>query len=78
MTRSTSLKVALNKADRLVRQYVTGLEAQNAKLQREIANLESGKVTSKNRIIALEKQLKKGPIQNIKVSFVTAEDGKPA
>lgn len=62
----------------VVRQYVYSLESQNAKLQKEIAKLEAHNVGQKNKILALQKELKKGKIVHVKVSYVGAKDGKPA
>ena len=39
--------------------YVTELELENAKLQKKIAKFEVEKITSKNRIIALQEELNK-------------------
>jgi uncharacterized metal-binding protein len=78
MATRTSLESALKRTDRIVREYVIDLKRQNAKLQREVAKLEAERVTARNRITALERQLKKGPFHNIKVSFVKPKNDKAA
>ena len=54
---SASIKLALRDADLVVREYVRNLEAQNAKLQKEIAKLECLKMSHKNEVAALLKKL---------------------
>jgi hypothetical protein len=70
MTIPSSIKSALKASESIIREYVRKLESQNAKLQKEIAKLQAENVNQKNKTAALEQQLKKGPIHNIKVSFV--------
>ena len=54
---SASIKLALRDADLVVREYVRNLEAQNAKLQKEIARFECSKMDYKITIATLRKEL---------------------
>ena len=54
---STPIKFAFGPTDFRVREYVRKLEAQNAKLQKKIARLESSKLSYKNKVAALRKKL---------------------
>lgn len=54
----SELKAKLKLADSIVRDYVSQLEARNAKRQRQIVQLESDKVELNGRIKALTEQLK--------------------
>ncbi len=56
-----SLKAKLQKADPTVRDYVSELEARNAKLQHQIVKLEADKIERDGRIKALEKERKTSP-----------------
>ena len=57
--KTSELKMLLEKADTHIKQYVSAMEAENAKLQRQIAKLEVNQVSLNNRVKALEKELKK-------------------
>jgi hypothetical protein len=48
---------APRRADATIRQYVAALEAENAKLHRQVAKLEVQDLSNRNRIDALEKEL---------------------
>jgi predicted nuclease with TOPRIM domain len=56
------LNQKLKVAEPEVRTYVKHLEAENKKLQTKYVKLESKYYTDKNRIFALEKELKKGHV----------------
>lgn len=59
MAKSASdLQAKLKKADPIIRNYVSELEAENAKLQRQIAKFQVKDVSRDNRIKALEKAIK--------------------
>jgi len=50
------LKALLRDADPILRQYVKGLERENAKLQKRIVALECNAVSSKHRVGSLQKE----------------------
>lgn len=54
-----------------VRDFVAELQRENARLHRRVAKLEVERISSMNRISALEKEQKKGPVQQIQVRFVS-------
>lgn len=59
MAPTPELKKKLKACEPEIRNHVAYLQLENSKLQRRIAKLEAEKVTSDNRIRALEKELKK-------------------
>jgi DNA-directed RNA polymerase beta' subunit len=59
MTKSTNLQTLLKTAQPEVRKYVAELEAENLKLQKQVAKFQVKEVSSKNRITALEIEIKK-------------------
>ena len=59
--KTPDLKALLKKADAPLKYYVAELEAQNLKLQKQIAKLQANEITLKNRVKALEKELRKHP-----------------
>lgn len=60
---SNNLLAKLRAAEPEVRAYVKHLESENKKLQTKTVKLESQYFTDKNRITALEKELKKGHVR---------------
>ena len=56
---STDIKSALKSASLLIREYVKRLEAENAKLQKNIAKLECDEMSNKHKINELKKELDK-------------------
>jgi hypothetical protein len=63
MSEIPNLRRKLEKADPDVRAYVKHVEATNRKLQAQIVRFQSQHFTDKNRIAALEKELKKGTVR---------------
>ncbi len=59
MSKSTDIQMLLKTAEPSLREYVTALEAENLKLQKQIAKFQVNEVSSKNRITALEQEIKK-------------------
>jgi len=59
MTESKQLHAKLKMGDPEVLQYIIALKAENAKLQKRISKLEAKNLTAKNRIVALQQDLKK-------------------
>jgi hypothetical protein len=55
MSQSSEVKKKVRASDRVVRDYVRGLEAENTKLHRQIVRLEIKNLSQENRITALEK-----------------------
>ena len=53
------LNAGLRRADTIVREYVKGLKAENAKLQRQVVKLECEAVSATNRIASLEREVHK-------------------
>jgi regulator of replication initiation timing len=74
MPPTSELKKKLKACEPEIRDYVSYLQLENAKLQRRIAKLEAEKITSDNRVRALEKELKKGKPQEIRVVFSDPND----
>lgn len=60
---SSSLQAKLKNSDPDVLVYVKYLESENRKLQKQIVKFQSQHFTDKNRITALEKELKKGHVR---------------
>lgn len=56
---NTDIKTALKSTSVLVREYVKNLEAENAKLQKNIAKLECNEISNKHKITELKKELNK-------------------
>jgi len=69
------LKSSLKKAQPIVRQYVSELEARNAKLQHKIVKLEADKIERDHRIKAFEKELKKLKQPIPKIDIQTFSEG---
>ncbi len=69
---ATKVQSGLKKAEPHVRAYVKHLESENKKLQVKCVKLESQHFTDRNRIAALEKELKKG---HVRVQIVRFSDG---
>jgi regulator of replication initiation timing len=65
MSPTPELKKKLKLCDLEIQNFVANLQLENAKLQRRIAKLEAEKITSHNRILALQKELKKGKPQGV-------------
>lgn len=65
MSKSTDLQTALKSSDLSVQQYVVELEVENAKLHKKIAQLEVKNVSSNNRIIALQEEIKEAEAGNL-------------
>ena len=59
MSETPNLRRDLEMAEPDVRAYVRHLETTNRKLQEQIVKFQSQRFTDKNRIAALEKELKK-------------------
>ena len=61
-----TIKAAIKSTEVVVREYVKKLEAENARLQRQLAKLECNDMSQKHKISALQKKLnaylKKGHI----------------
>jgi hypothetical protein len=53
------IKLLLKSVDPVIKNYVIALESENLKLQKKIAKFQVDKVSSKNRITALEKEIEK-------------------
>lgn len=56
---NTDIKTALKSTSVLVREYVKNLEAENVKLQKNIAKLECNEISNKHKITELKKELNK-------------------
>lgn len=74
VNQSSQLQVKVKACDPDVQAYVKHLESENKKLQTKCVKLESQKFTDKNRIAALEKELKKG---HVRVSIQRFSGQKP-
>ena len=61
--KTSNLQAKRKKADPVIRKYIAELELENEKLQRQIAKLEVQKVSSENRLKALEEEIKENKPQ---------------
>lgn len=59
MCKSPNLQTLLKAADPAIRQHVAELKTENLKLQKQIAKFQVKEISSKNRITALEMEIKK-------------------
>lgn len=59
MDKTTELKTLLKNAHLRVKLYVSALELENAKLQRQISKLEANQMSLQNRIKGQQKEFKK-------------------
>lgn len=64
MSPTPELKRKLKLCETDIINYVSELEFENAKLQRQVAKLQVDKMSSKNRIMALQKELNKFTTRN--------------
>ena len=76
MAISSSLKSALKSSELVVRHYVAQLESDNAKLQKQIAKLEAKNIEQKQKISALQKEFKNGPVHKFQISRVIVDPAK--
>ena len=75
-----SIKAKLKSCDPDIKNYVTYLKKENAKLHRKIVKLEVENMTSKNRILALKKENKElhknPPSEELLIKFVSPDGTK--